>query len=126
MIDIDHFKQINDLIGHAAGDDCLRMIAQTIKTHMRRAGDIAARFGGEEFVAILPETDESDAFAIAESIRRAVEMLQTDDRITVSIGLTTAHPNATTLPEAALAIADQALYEAKQRGRNKCVVRGPR
>jgi diguanylate cyclase (GGDEF)-like protein len=123
MIDIDQFKHINDLIGHAAGDDCLRVIAQTIKKHMRRAGDLAARFGGDEFAAILPETDESDAFVIADNIRRAVEMIETEHRTTVSIGVTTAHPNATTMPEEALAIADQAVYEAKQGGRNSCVAR---
>ena len=123
MIDVDNFKQVNDLRGHAAGDDCLRLIARTIKTHVRRAGDLAARFGGEEFIAILPDTEERDALVVAEYIRGAVERLDTAHPTTVSIGVTTARPTAAMTPEDALAIADGALYEAKQRGRNKCVAR---
>jgi diguanylate cyclase (GGDEF)-like protein len=123
MIDIDHFKEINDLVGHAGGDACLRSVAKTILANVKRSSDLAARYGGDEFAAILPETREGEALVVAENIRSAVEALQLGHRTTVSVGMTTARPNGPQAPEDALATADQALFEAKQRGRNICVAK---
>jgi diguanylate cyclase (GGDEF)-like protein len=123
MIDIDYFKELNDRVGHAAGDDCLRRIAAAIQANVKRSGDLAARYGGEEFAAILPETEARDALVVAERIRRAVEGLNLAYSATVSIGVTTVLPDSSLSAEKALAIADEALYEAKQGGRNLCVAK---
>jgi diguanylate cyclase (GGDEF)-like protein len=123
MLDVDHFKAFNDCHGHAAGDAVLvavgRMLAAT-----HRAGDIACRYGGEEFVVILPETDVEAARACAEATRRAIAELKLDfdgnelPPITASFGVA-AFPGSTENPDQLLDAADKALYLAKSRGRNQ-------
>jgi len=130
MIDVDRFKFFNDLYGHQAGDDCLRLIAQAIQAHLKRPADIAARYGGEEIGLILPDTDEAGAAAIAETVRFAIESLAiTHARsdcgfITASLGTATARPGLAGAPiesSALVAIADAALYWAKRSGRNRVI-----
>lgn len=126
FIDIDHFKQFNDIYGHQEGDDCLKAIAETISEQCFRPSDLSARYGGEEFTIILPATDKDGSHIIAERIRKAVYALNwkhsannAGDRVTISIGSATMIPergqNETILVKAA----DQALYQAKKQGRNR-------
>jgi len=129
MLDIDYFKKFNDNYGHLAGDDCLKMIASTLKTIVGRSPDIIARYGGEEFIAILPETYENGAEILGERIRKAVEELaiphfasEISKHVTVSVGIATVYPAELTSPEQALKLVDEALYCAKERGRNRCFV----
>lgn len=123
MLDIDHFKSINDNYGHLAGDAVLRKLAYTLKS-MVRPIDYVFRYGGEEFSVIAVETDATGAFALAERIREAVAAMVfsisdgTDIRLTISIGVTTAW-NRINNKEELIAQADQALYEAKEAGRNR-------
>jgi diguanylate cyclase (GGDEF)-like protein/PAS domain S-box-containing protein len=130
MIDADRFKLFNDTYGHAAGDDCLRQIAAVIRDCVRRPGDVAARYGGEELAVLLADTDEQGATAVAENIRTKVEALGLAHEknppalcVTVSIGL--AAVAAQTVPaitaQALFAQADEALYRAKSSGRNQVV-----
>ena len=123
MIDVDHFKRVNDEFGHAAGDDALREIAAGLRTGTR-ASDSVARYGGEEFVVVMPATTCADAMAAAERLRCDVEALRFEPlpgqrcRVTVSIGVACArspHPTS----EALLRASDQALYDAKRAGRNR-------
>lgn len=129
LIDVDRFKLFNDLYGHLIGDECLKRVAATIRGVANRRGDFVARYGGEEFAVILPATDASTAMVIAERIRLAVETMdlaglpKLDVLPTVSIGVGIAAPGATTLPHALIEMADDALYAAKQGGRN-CVRNG--
>lgn len=134
FFDADRFKLYNDTYGHAQGDLCLIALARTIRTTAGRAGDLAARFGGEEFVLLLPETDLTGALALAERIRAAVEALAMPhtgnpprDVVTVSIGVATAHPGGVPAPEAEDLVrrADAALYRAKSGGRNRVVAALP-
>ena len=126
MIDLDHFKSINDRYGHLAGDDCLRWAAQRIGQSLRvHETSLLARFGGEEFVAVLPGHDLRSAVAVAESVRkRLVEEPCASGahrlRVSASIGVHTVEPDAEIDPDAALSVADQALYSAKANGRD-CV-----
>jgi diguanylate cyclase (GGDEF)-like protein len=117
MIDIDHFKRLNDTRGHQVGDECLRRVAAVCSSVLRRAGDCFARYGGEEFAAILVNVDLSHAKSLAEHMRRAVE---SDGGITVSIGLAARIPQGNDAPSVLIADADGALYRAKHEGRN-CV-----
>ena len=125
MLDADNFKKYNDHYGHLHGDECLRQIAEAASAVVQRPGDLIARFGGEEFVVVLPNTDIDASHEIAESIRRAVEALGMEHEmnpsgiVTVSVGAATQTPyysgcELTDLIEAA----DRALYEAKRGGRN--------
>lgn len=126
MIDADHFKKVNDTYGHGTGDDVLKALANTLKAHVR-AIDVVARLGGEEFVLLLPRTDEANAFAVAERVRAAIEQLGvsaadgTVVRFTVSTGVVEASNQASSLEEL-LHLADEALYEAKRQGRNRSIV----
>lgn len=127
MIDIDHFKRYNDRYGHQAGDECLRAVAQTLSGKPGRAHDLLARYGGEEFVCLLPNCDLSGATTRAEELRQAVADLQlahadspSASCVTISIGVSSCIPEAEEGACALLAAADQALYQAKQNGRN-CV-----
>jgi two-component system, sensor histidine kinase LadS len=126
MIDLDHFKSINDKYGHLAGDDCLRWAAQRIGQSLRvHETSLLARFGGEEFVAVLPGHDLRSAVAVAESVRkRLVEDHCTSGehrlRVSASIGVHTVEPDVDIDSDAALSVADQALYSAKANGRD-CV-----
>jgi two-component system cell cycle response regulator len=127
-IDIDHFKQINDTYGHQCGDDVLREVASRIKVELRLS-DTLGRFGGEEFVALLPETHAADAFHIAERVRAGVGdrpfLLGGKNRhVTASIGVATLEGNdpdqtAEAAGQRLIARADQALYQAKEGGRNR-------
>jgi|GEM_PF-3694066 len=126
MIDIDKFKMINDLHGHAAGDKAIKAMANKVKETLRKS-DIFGRLGGEEFAAILPNTSERGALKAAENIRSEIEILEIETlenekiSFTVSIGVTMLHsddPNLDTI----LHRADSALYEAKRQGRNKVVL----
>ncbi len=127
MIDIDHFKEYNDCYGHLAGDDCLRRVAQTLANTAQRPRDFLARFGGEEFVLILPETDAAAAQTLAERLRSAVVELgiphagsSTDPFVTVSLGLGSIIPDSKDDdPHQLLRQVDQLLYRAKRDGRNR-------
>ena len=127
MIDIDHFKALNDHYGHGYGDDCLRRVAEAIDDVTGRSSDLAARYGGEEFAVILPETGLEGALAVAEKMRRAVDALKVShatspvaDHITVSAGAAGSVPQHHGSPNELVAMADRALYRAKAAGRN-CV-----
>ena len=133
MIDVDHFKAVNDRYGHLAGDDVLREIAHRLELQVR-ASDVSARFGGEEFVILLPNTKSADAVILAERVRNTVAAepitVGADAvlNVTVSIGLTEAQPmgeddDLKVAGDRLLAQADVALYEAKAAGRNIVVVR---
>jgi diguanylate cyclase (GGDEF)-like protein len=122
MLDIDHFKEVNDNLGHSAGDDALRRLASLLRAE-RRSTDLVCRYGGEELVLILPETLPDDAVSLADRIRRLAETgalgLHADGRpITVSIGVAGSGPGRD-LPRTLFAAADAALYQAKANGRNQ-------
>ena len=125
MIDVDCFKLFNDIYGHLAGDDCLRQIADAIDATVKRAGDLAARFGGEEFIVLMPRTSLAGALGVAEMLRSSIEALQIEHRtnphrvVTVSIGCWSTVPAVDHLPESLIEAADQGLYSAKQGGRNR-------
>lgn len=132
MLDIDHFKQFNDTYGHLAGDECLRQLATAIGTIVLRAPDVAARYGGEEFVIILPETHHHGAVQMAENIRRAVAELAIPhstslcaEYVSISLGVVTVSAAHVSEPTAVLALADKALYTAKERGRNRIEIAIP-
>jgi diguanylate cyclase (GGDEF)-like protein len=122
FVDIDHFKAINDTHGHAAGDACLREVSQVLRRELQ-ATDLLGRYGGEEFVIVLPGRNGDDARQLGERIRAAIELLRVDwegkpIRLTVSVGVATRLPREQE-PAAAVARADQALYAAKRSGRNR-------
>ncbi|HEY7774287.1 MAG TPA: diguanylate cyclase [Marinagarivorans sp.] len=125
MIDIDHFKRYNDTFGHLKGDECIKVVAQALVTCQRRPADLTCRFGGEEFVALLPDSDEEGALHIARLMRNTVETLgieQTPDAahpfLTVSIGTATMYPDALCSEHQLVGAADKMLYNAKLNGRN--------
>jgi diguanylate cyclase (GGDEF)-like protein len=129
ILDVDHFKRFNDALGHVAGDDCLRRIAACAATALWRPGDLIARYGGEEFAVVLPETDAPGAVEVAERIQRAVadQAIPHPDSaageaVTVSIGVATRVPALPEGPAVLVRAADEALYRAKQRGRNRVEV----
>ena len=128
MIDIDHFKHFNDTYGHLLGDECLKAIGALIKDNIRRPGDLASRYGGEEFVVVLPGTDLTGAFVVAEQIRQAVAEVaihgenHSPIRVTVSIGVSALRPLQDDTPEMLIQAADQALYAAKAAGRNRTMM----
>ena len=125
MADLDHFKRINDSHGHLVGDDCLRWVSRCINDALLKHRAVVARFGGEEFVAVLPGMDAQQAQQAAEAVRGCVQAqpLRSGERIvplSISIGVHTVAPDETIDPEQALYLADEALYRAKREGRN-CV-----
>ena len=130
MIDIDHFKVLNDTYGHSQGDEALKTLAHVINSSVRRAHDFVARWGGEEFCVIMPNTNPSGAFAVAEIIRKNVEksaIINIDDptkrlSITISVGGNSALPNADMVLSEFFNQTDSALYEAKKRGRNNTFI----
>ena len=124
IADIDHFKQVNDSLGHAAGDSVLRGVADVFKDAMRRRLDWVARYGGEEFVIVLPDTDIGRAVAIAERLRHGVETKRFahgghEIRVTASFGVAECLDSDDV--ESLLARADAMLYRAKEAGRNRVV-----
>lgn len=127
LIDIDHFKRFNDAHGHLAGDECLKQVAAAIDRSLHRTGDLAARFGGEEFVVMLPETETDGAVCVARRIMKAIDEAARDlgDGVTVSIGIAAVIEGRESDGRALLARADEALYEAKAEGRNRYVVSRP-
>jgi diguanylate cyclase (GGDEF)-like protein len=125
MLDVDHFKQYNDIYGHPAGDDCLRKLSQAVAKVQNRAGDLAARYGGEELAVLLPRTDLAGALAVAEKIRVAVKELQIPHTgnpagiVTISAGVEAFAPaRGRSVALELVQAADQALYAAKSSGRD--------
>lgn len=126
MLDIDYFKQYNDHYGHIEGDDCLKRVAEILDSAATRARDFVARFGGEEFVLILPETDTKSAEKVADRCRRRIlkqqiphERSLVDQVLTVSLGVSTIIPSHTDEPREFIEKVDRLLYRAKQNGRNR-------
>jgi diguanylate cyclase (GGDEF)-like protein len=125
LLDIDHFKTYNDRYGHQAGDEALRQVASAIKSAVVRAPSVLARYGGEEFAAVLEDMDVRQATAVAECMRRAVEQLAIEhrgspsSRVTISVGVALIKPDRDRQWEGGLQLADQALYDAKTKGRNR-------
>jgi diguanylate cyclase (GGDEF)-like protein/PAS domain S-box-containing protein len=133
MIDVDHFKKFNDQYGHPAGDACLRSVAKILAAEARRPGDLAVRYGGEEFVLLLPNTDAGGCELVGERIRAGLRKLcvihalnPPSKRVTVSLGGATMRPNAQRSAESSSLItaADRALYAAKDGGRDRLVMSG--
>jgi diguanylate cyclase (GGDEF)-like protein len=130
MVDVDHFKLYNDTLGHPAGDGCLRDVARELRRSLLRAEDRIFRYGGEEFVALLANTDAADAGHCAERLRRAVadqKLPHPRGVVTISLGVATAIPprqDGDDGPSALVARADAALYRAKQQGRNAVAMAG--
>lgn len=129
LIDIDHFKAYNDQYGHQAGDQALCAVAQAVQKTILRPLDILTRYGGEEFAVILYDINEAQARATAERICRSVTGLniehrasKTAPRVTISIGVASIQPTPDRTPRGAIQLADQALYQAKVRGRNRVEV----
>ncbi len=125
MMDLDRFKKVNDKYGHPFGDHVLRHFAGLVKKSIRE-GDTATRYGGEEFLCILPNCGAEEALAVAERIRRTTEDYpflhgEKKVRVTVSIGTVTGYKRAGSNYRNLIVLADQALYEAKRRGRNRVV-----
>ena len=125
LMDIDSFKAYNDHLGHPAGDECLRRVANELAAGLLRPDDFLARYGGEEFAVILPKTGRSGAAIVAERLRSNVESLGIPHPaaqagpVTISQGLACTVPTPASSPSALIARADEALYEAKRSGRNK-------
>lgn len=119
IADLDHFKEVNDRYGHEAGDEALKIVANTIRQHIR-ASDFVARYGGEEFVVLMPETDHQDAVILAERLRQAVSGQRIEaigECITISLGVTT---TLAAIPvKSFVRQADDALYQAKRTERDR-------
>jgi two-component system, cell cycle response regulator len=128
MCDVDCFKSYNDTYGHQHGDQCLRSIAEALKTTVKRSTDVVARYGGEEFAVIMPNTDIQGAMQLAETARIAIEELKIPNNasvvssyVTLSLGVAALIPSHQLTSDAIIKNADNALYEAKRQGRNRCV-----
>ncbi len=122
--DIDFFKHVNDRYGHQAGDKVLKVVAQVLHKNLRET-DFVARFGGEEFVSLMPETTLGGGYKVAEKIREIIEKLEFHYRgdnvkVTISCGISLFVENDT--PDSAFSRADKALYQAKEQGRNRCII----
>ena len=124
LIDIDHFKLVNDTHGHLAGDQCLIWLAKQIQQSLKRSADKAFRYGGEEFCLILPNSDAQGALLVAEQLRlqlcdQVFQFQNIDIALTISCGICTYHQQADIGPEQIFSGADKALYQAKHNGRNQ-------
>ncbi len=126
LLDIDNFKRYNDGYGHSKGDKCLRTVADALRTALPRGTDILARYGGEEFAVILPFTDAHGGQVVSERMREAVETLQLPHKhstvgvhLTITTGGVTCQPVPDMKPTRLIELADQALYQAKARGKNR-------
>lgn len=129
IIDIDYFKKYNDTYGHLKGDACLKAIATSLETSLRRTTDLMARYGGEEFVVLVKDVDESAIFDFADRLRQAIESLNIEhrasefSRVTVSIGVSYVVPQEGLESSVLMSHADRALYRAKEGGRNRvCLI----
>lgn len=128
MIDIDYFKQLNDYYGHQKGDDVLEQVATALTKNLRRSSELVARYGGEEFVIFIENCTQQQAIAMAEKKRQAIESLSIEhlnsmvsNCLTISIGIAVVPQGKYVSPEKMLAVADKALYEAKNAGRNRVI-----
>jgi diguanylate cyclase (GGDEF)-like protein/PAS domain S-box-containing protein len=127
MSDIDFFKQFNDTYGHQRGDECLKTVADALSNSVKRGTDLVVRYGGEEFAIVLPDTDLAGAMIIAEKIRQRIEERRLENReaphylITLSLGVASMMPTVDDAPATLIALADMALYKAKNSGRNRVV-----
>lgn len=120
IADIDHFKQFNDLYGHQVGDEVLVIVGEKLQQCVRHSIDLVARFGGEEFVVITPNISELEALQLAERMRKNISELNfKTKKITISLGIATVYPDNSIDHTTLFIKADKALYEAKNRGRNK-------
>ncbi|WP_192875749.1 sensor domain-containing diguanylate cyclase [Marinobacter maroccanus] len=129
MLDIDHFKRVNDELGHLVGDDCLTEVAALCAAEVQRSGDLLARYGGEEFSILLPATPEEGAVRVAERVRQAVARspVHSGERVapvslTISVGVACLVPGPDMEPQELIRQADEALYAAKESGRNRVMV----
>jgi len=125
MLDIDFFKLYNDHYGHQGGDDCLKKVAKGLESAIHREADFLARYGGEEFSTVLPDTDLNGAAKVAEEMRLAIKALKIEhakskvtDIVSISVGVSAVVPLQGMNPEILIAAADQALYKAKEEGRD--------
>jgi two-component system chemotaxis family response regulator WspR len=132
MFDIDYFKQYNDQFGHLEGDDCLKRIARTAQEIISRPADTMARYGGEEFIVLLPETDIGGAATVAEKLRSEIENLHlpnpgstVSQYVTISLGVLTLVPEVNSAPDDGIKLVDDALYRAKDTGRNRISIALP-
>ncbi|MBD1927234.1 diguanylate cyclase [Trichocoleus sp. FACHB-90] len=130
LFDVDYFKRYNDCYGHQSGDDCLQQLAKAASRAVKRPADLVARYGGEEFAAILPNTSAQGATAVAQAIRLEVQQLKlphaqskVSDYVTLSLGVSSAIPTEDCLPETLIAMADEALYQAKNQGRDRIILK---
>jgi diguanylate cyclase (GGDEF)-like protein len=128
FVDIDYFKAYNENNGHQAGDECLKKIAAVLKQTAARGGDLVARYGEEEFGVILADTDNKSASYLAEEMRKKVQLLglatsttSTSSPVTISVGVATVFPSQDRNPQSFVALADKALTQAKNSGRNQIV-----
>jgi diguanylate cyclase (GGDEF)-like protein len=128
LVDVDFFKRYNDHYGHQAGDVCLRQIVEALRSACRRPADLIARYGGEEFALVLPDTPLEGAERVAEAARKAVQSRAilharsgASDCVTISAGVATAAPQKGLAPGQLISNADEALYKAKNLGRNRVV-----
>jgi diguanylate cyclase (GGDEF)-like protein len=128
-LDIDFFKQYNDTYGHQAGDEALKAVAKCLKSSLKREGDLAFRLGGEEFGILCSGLDHSQAFDFANSIRERVEDEKIEHKsslasqhVTISMGLVVAEPELVNSVNDIYRYADEALYKAKENGRNQVSV----
>ncbi len=130
LIDVDHFKKLNDAYGHPTGDECLKLVAAALQKSIQRPADLVARYGGEEFSVLLPGTDADGARVLAERMRSAVEGLAFEHRasslgrVTISVGLAATVPTLDRPAHGLVERADRALYLAKERGRNRLAADG--
>lgn len=129
MIDVDHFKPYNDHYGHPAGDRCLKQISRALKSCLHRPADVMGRYGGEEFIALLPDTDRTGAKRVAECLNDAIRALELEhrfspsgDRVTVSIGGATCNHSMGHSLEEVIKYADRALYKSKHNGRDRATI----
>jgi diguanylate cyclase (GGDEF)-like protein len=130
FLDVDHFKHFNDSYGHSDGDCCLQLVARSIARRVRGENDFAARYGGEEFAVILAETLIGDAVKVAKRILKGVRSLaiphhgiEEREVVTISAGVCSVVPDASASPDDLVEAADRALYQAKEQGRDRVVVR---
>lgn len=128
MCDIDDFKAYNDTYGHQKGDECLKLVAQKLSKTLKRPLDMVSRYGGEEFIVLLPDTSLKGATHIAESLREQIESLKimhetstATDVVTISLGVASTIPTHKSSYEVLILAADNALYKAKESGRNRVV-----